>query len=93
VKRETKYRIVFNIEERRPGCVILQAALCGTAHILKDFPKLFLAETWLTAPTGMAVYEATEKQLHQLSALAHAAAAKERSERDAKRDARVRRSA
>lgn len=52
--------IAFNVELRRPGCVLIQAGLGGT---IANFSTLFPGETWLTNPSGMQVY-AVESQWH-----------------------------
>lgn len=56
--------IVYDAALKRPGCVLLQAAMGGD---VPNFTKLFAAETWLTAPTpGMRAYPVTAEQLSQL---------------------------
>ena len=62
--------IAFSVEKRRPGCVLLQAAMGG--HLPPGrFLSLFPTETWLLAPTDdMRTYRVTEGQLEQLSAMA-----------------------
>jgi len=68
MKSARKTKIVFSVKERRPGCVLLQAAMGGT---VPKFGQLFPHETWLTAPTDdMASYEVTDDQLQQLSMMA-----------------------
>lgn len=77
--------IVFNIEKRRPGCVLLQAAMGGDCDFLmRHFPS----ETWLTESTGMQRFttDLTDTQLKQLVMMAIAAAeltARERAWQDA----------
>lgn len=63
-------RIAFSTVLRRPGCVIVQAALGGT--VPNDlFEKYFPAETWLTSPTDdMQVYKASKGTLEKLSVMA-----------------------
>jgi hypothetical protein len=41
------YVLVYSIEDKRPGCVLMQAALGGT---VPDglFAQLFPSETWIT---------------------------------------------
>ncbi len=56
-------RIAFDCELMRPGCVILQAALGGSAPLAMMFPT----ESWLVAPTKeLKVREITEAQLDML---------------------------
>lgn len=56
-------QIVFDVELRRPACVLLQAAYGVDSSVVYDFP----ANTWLTFPTkGMRVYEATDEQIEKL---------------------------
>lgn len=67
------YRIAFSVKLRRPGCVLVQAALAGTVPS-ELFHDLFPAETWITGVGGdMKGYEATREQLDQLSAMSHQA--------------------
>lgn len=68
-----KMSIVFSVEKRRPGCVLLQAVMGGTVSSMQ-FQMLFPNETWLLSPTNdMKAYSVTEDQLKQLSAMAHEA--------------------
>lgn len=56
-------KIAFDADLRRPGCVLLQAALGGTPELASHFPT----ESWLVAPTpGLRLYEVTEDQLEIL---------------------------
>jgi len=67
------YRIAFSVERRRPGCVLVQAALAGTVPN-ELFHDLFPAETWISGIGGdMKGYETTREQLDQLSAMARQA--------------------
>jgi hypothetical protein len=65
-------RIVFSPAKRRPGCVLLQAAMGGTVPP-GTFHLMFPAETWLLAPTDdMAAYPIDEEHsLEVLSEIAH----------------------
>ena len=66
-------KIVFSPSQRRPGCVLLQAAMGGTVPP-NDFSMLFPSETWLVAPTDdMAAYPVDEK--HSLEVLSDIAIA------------------
>ncbi len=68
-------RIAFDVRLRRPGCVLVQAAL-GASVPGTLFQRHFPHETWLTAPTDdMQVYPVTEEQLAKLSVMAAAAVA------------------
>lgn len=61
-------RIVFDAEEFRPGCALLQAALGGSPHIA----SLFDSSVWLLAPTpGMKTYGITKGQLAELIERVH----------------------
>jgi hypothetical protein len=63
-----KFAIVYDVDERRPGCVLLQAALGGTVPPSR-FGELFDAADWLLAPTpGMKLYRVTEEQLAYVAA-------------------------
>lgn len=60
-------RIVFSPSQRRPGCVLLQAAYGGDVPS-EEFFKLFPPETWLVGPTDdMGPYPVDEE--HNLKAL------------------------
>lgn len=60
--------IVYDATLRRPGCVLLQAALGGT---VPDFVRFFPSESWLVEPTpDMKTYPVTADQLERLVALA-----------------------
>jgi hypothetical protein len=60
---EKTRRIAFDIEEMRPGCVLLQAILGGHTQIAHEFET----RDWLLEPTpGLRVYEVTKEQLAQL---------------------------
>jgi hypothetical protein len=63
VPHDGPYALVYDVELKQPGCVLLQAALGGT--VPSDlFSELFPAETWLLAPTDkMTVYRTTREQL------------------------------
>ena len=64
-------RIVFSPSRRRPGCVLLQAAMGGDVDSA-TFHKLFPAETWLVAPTDdMGAYPVDE--VHTLETLSRIA--------------------
>jgi hypothetical protein len=82
-QKQEMYTIVFSVEKKRPGCVLLQAALGGTSQY-KLFIELFPHETWLTGLEGMALYEVTEEQLRKLSLMAKAAVAKTANEPEIK---------
>lgn len=64
-------KIAFDIEQMKPGCVLLQAALGCQSSIAHRFP----VESWLLAPTpGLKVYEITDEQLTILTERVKAAA-------------------
>ncbi len=68
-------RIAFDTRLRRPGCVLVQAAL-GASVPGDLFQRHIPCETWLVSPTDdMQVYPVTEGQLAQLSVMARAAVA------------------
>jgi len=63
-------KIAYDCELKRPGCVILQAAMGGSSEAAKMFP----AESWLVAPTdGLSVYPVTRGQLKTLIEMTKAA--------------------
>jgi hypothetical protein len=56
-------RIAFDIKLKRPGCVLIQAAMGATAGVASKFPT----ESWLLSPTpDMRVYPLTDDQLSKL---------------------------
>ena len=56
-------KIAYDCELKRPGCVILQAAMGGSSEAAKMFP----VESWLISPTdGLHVYPVTRGQLKAL---------------------------
>jgi hypothetical protein len=60
-----KTRIMFDAKLKRPGCVLLQAAIGG--EFGARFHRLFPTESWLTKPTpDMRVYLATDEELEKL---------------------------
>lgn len=67
-----KYRIAFDVERRRPGCVLLQAAMGGTVPG-SMFYDLFPAETWLVGVGTLKCYVVTPEQLAQLAEIARLA--------------------
>jgi len=82
---EDTYRIAFSVKYKRPGCILLQAAMGGTVPD-EVFHRLFPAEVWIAGgerecPGGMAslqVYPATPDQLKSLSIMAAAATAQQK---------------
>jgi hypothetical protein len=73
-------RIVFSPSLRRPGCVLLQAAMGGDVDS-KTFHKLFPSETWITFPVeDMAAYPLDARHtLKRLSEIAFEALQQESS--------------
>lgn len=60
---EKRYRVVYDPVLKRPGCVLLAAALGGDYHTANRFRT----EDWLLAPTpDMGVFVVTADQLNQL---------------------------
>lgn len=60
-------QIAYDIENMRPGCVLIQAQMGGLDN--KTLADYFPMETWLLTPTpDMKVREVTEDQLQILSA-------------------------
>jgi hypothetical protein len=65
-------KIAFDTKRRRPGCVLLQAALGGDPHIVREH---FDGRTWLVDPSpDMRVYQITDEQLPLLVEMAEKAA-------------------
>jgi hypothetical protein len=59
--------LVYDIEQRRPGCVLLQATMGGSISAASRFPT----ESWLLAPTdGMRRVACTDDELAILTDLA-----------------------
>lgn len=62
-----KRNLAYDMRLRRPGCVLLQAAMGGDSHLAQRFP----VESWLLAPTpDLKVFSVTEEQLQILIARA-----------------------
>lgn len=67
-KTNPVYALVYDVKLRRPGCVLLQAAMNGTVPS-GLFQELFPSESWLLAPTDdMQTYNTTEEQLFIVAA-------------------------
>ena len=53
-------RLAYDVQQKRPGCVLLAAAMGADSSAANAFP----VELWLLAPTdGLRVYGVTEQQL------------------------------
>lgn len=64
---EQKFVLVYDPKLRRPGCVILQAAMGGT---LPDFNDIFDSETWLINITpDLRPYRVTKEQAKRIAEL------------------------
>jgi len=69
------YVLVYSLEDKRPGCVLLQAALGGTVPA-DLFYELFPSETWLVGSSGrMQRFTSTLEDLKKVSAITHKAMA------------------
>jgi hypothetical protein len=56
-------RLVYDIKLKRPGCVLLQAALGGDPGVANNFPT----EHWLLAPSpDMKTYVLSDQELAQV---------------------------
>lgn len=64
--------IAYDTKRRKPGCVLIQAAMGGSVELAKRFPS----ELWVTdTADGMKLYPVKdEAQFQQLLALTKAAA-------------------
>ena len=59
--------IAFDTELKRPGCVLIQAAMGGT---ISDFLERFPSDTWIINMTDdMKLFPVTEDQLDYLQTL------------------------
>jgi hypothetical protein len=55
--------LVYDMKLKRPGCVLLQAVLGGSAGVANQFP----ATHWLLAPTpDMKTYKISDEELKQV---------------------------
>jgi hypothetical protein len=64
------HKIVYDLVEMKPACVLLQALYGGDSHL----PNLFPPGSWLLQPTpDMQGFNVTDKQLEQLIAATEAA--------------------
>ena len=60
-------KLLYDIELRRPACVLLQAIAGGDRFGLSRY---FSSEQWLTAPTpGMRLIEGTEAEWERVAKL------------------------
>ncbi len=72
MENKTTYSIAYDCDLRRPGCVLLQAAMGGTVPT-NLFGALFDAANWIIAPTpGLKLYPVSENQLRLLSEMSPA---------------------
>lgn len=56
-------KIAYDTVLKRPGCVLIQAALGGDSRLASEFETKY----WLLAPTdNMAVFEVTPEQMKKL---------------------------
>jgi hypothetical protein len=56
-------KIAYDTVLKRPGCVLIQAALGGDIHLTSEFETKY----WLLAPTpDMRVFEVTPEQMKKL---------------------------
>jgi hypothetical protein len=70
IKDLNMLKIAYDCELKRPGCVILQAAMGGSSVAARMFP----AESWLVSPTdNLHVYPVTRGQLKALVKMTTAA--------------------
>lgn len=61
-------RIAYDVTLKRPGCVLLQAALRCDPSVVHAFDS----ETWLVFPTpDLRVYAATDEELSRLVEITH----------------------
>lgn len=60
---EPMFTLLYNVEKRQPGCVLLQAAYGATVYGTRLW-NLFHPDTWNVDPTGMKLYRLTEAQIH-----------------------------
>jgi hypothetical protein len=64
-------KIAFDTELKRPGCVLVAAAIGADTDIPSRY---FDNDTWLLAPTpAMRVYDVTDEQIPMLVAMANEA--------------------
>jgi hypothetical protein len=61
---DKKLTFAYDCKLKRPGCVIIQAAMGGGSTV--DLDRFFEVSSWLLAPTpDMVVIEGTEEQWKQ----------------------------
>lgn len=66
VESTALFDLIFDVEQKRPACVLLQAAYgCGASpRALRFFPS----KSWLVSPTaGMRRIRATEEEWRQIA--------------------------
>jgi hypothetical protein len=60
-----RFKCVIDVKERRPACVLIQAALGGNSAIVKEFLPV---ESWLLAPNdNMFLVEGSKEEWKQFS--------------------------
>lgn len=65
-----KIVMVYDFDLKRPGCVILQAAMGGDSNAVS---RLFSGESWLVAPTpGMRLIAGTAEEWKKAAAITDA---------------------
>ena len=64
-----KIRVVMDVVQRRPACVLLQAAMGGDHAFVS---AVFAADSWLITPNeNMRLVEATKEQWKEIARCSH----------------------
>ena len=65
---DPEYRIAYDVEHHKVGCVLIQAAFCCTVPRALFFHYFGTGEAWTVNATGCEVYPIRRSQLPQLAA-------------------------
>lgn len=68
LRTDPEYRIAYDVENRKVGCVLIQAALCGTVPHDLYHEYFGAAESWTVDAAACQVYSIRRSQLPVLAA-------------------------
>ena len=64
---DPEYRIAYDVDRCKVGCVIIQAALCGTVPSDLFYRYFGAGEAWTVSASGCQVYPIRKSQLPVLA--------------------------
>lgn len=65
---DPEYRIAYDVDRCKVGCVIIQAALCGTVPSDLFYRYFGTGEAWTVSARGCQIYPIKKSQLPMLAA-------------------------